>query len=495
MIKLTLSFDFSLSKVVLGVAGMSASICAFQYFTSKKINLKDSLENNSEISDKISKKDNKVTNLFLTKPSTKDKVRRNESVKDEFKTYKAENDVGVLTNKSKSEVTPIVSNKVVKKIPDRKNGYSSNCEKSDSKSSLNCINSIPKSVSSCEKVILKTNLSCKESISKAVLNCKKSLPKLDLNCEGSNSKCDSNKANTNEENSSQSTNQSQEVSLKACSGSTSESVSHKNKEIQDQMEDKSIEGFDKEVILKDCPSNDDLQNVDKKLKKKMKKLVNNLLQEQGFFDETRRLLVEEKNEFEDNLSELNEGTTAAKLYREICNCNNEVRLKKKNQMCNENIKEFFKAVCDLKEKIWKEAATRLKYSTKLSDEKQKDLKEKFDCVQNMLGKCVELIEIILRRVKCMLEYGVIQDTKTDSFFDDYYNLKDENISIQWDLNYMFYRYYETKFKNDGVGSDFETIENKLNKLTQKFEDICENSYKTLVEDEYQKFADRFEDAD
>ena len=60
---------------------------------------------------------------------------------------------------------------------------------------------------------------------------------------------------------------------------------------------------------------------------------------------------------------------------------------------------------------------------------------------------------------------------------------------------MFYRYYEYKFKNNGVGSDFEAIENKLNKLTEKFEDICENSYKTLVEDEYQKFADRFEDAD
>ena len=80
------------------------------------------------INDRELKKYNKLTNLFLTTPSTKDKVRRNESVKDEFKTYKAENDVGVLTNKSKSEVTPIVSNKVVKKIPVRINEYSSNCK-------------------------------------------------------------------------------------------------------------------------------------------------------------------------------------------------------------------------------------------------------------------------------------------------------------------------------------------------------------------------------
>ena len=489
MIKLRFNFDVSLSKVLLGVAGISATICAFQYFTSKKINLKDSLENNSEISDKISKKDNKVTNLFLTKPSTKDKVRRNESVKDEFKTYKAENDVGVLTNKSKSEVTPIVSNKVVKKIPDRKNGYSSNCEKSDSKSSLNCINYIPKSVSSCEKVILKTNLSCKESISKAVLNCKKSLPKLDLNCEGSNSKCDSNKANTNEENSSQSTNQSQEVSLKACSGSTSESVSHKNKEIQDQMEDKSIEGFDKEVILKDCPSNDDLQNVDKKLKKKMKKLVNNLLQEQGFFDETRRLLVEEKNEFEDNLSALNEGTTAVKLYREICNSNNEVRLKKKNQMCNENIKEFFKAVCNLKEKVWKEAATRLKYSIKLSDEKQKDLKEKFDCVQDVLQKCRGLVEIVSKRIKCMLQYLEVDESKAKFFFKDSEHLQIEHEKYQ-NITDSLFDDYEDKFSSDAIGTELYAMNDNFSQLFDKFYFVCENSYKTLVEDEYQKYDEK-----
>ena len=81
----------------------------------------------------------------------------------------------------------------------------------------------------------------------------------------------------------QSTNHGQEVSLRACSGSTSESVSHKNKEIQDQTEDKSIEGYEKEL--------DDLQSFEKKLKKKMKKnleiklvdLGNDLLQEEVFF--------------------------------------------------------------------------------------------------------------------------------------------------------------------------------------------------------------------
>ena len=36
LIKLGLSVDISLSKVILGVAGITATICAFQYFDSKK---------------------------------------------------------------------------------------------------------------------------------------------------------------------------------------------------------------------------------------------------------------------------------------------------------------------------------------------------------------------------------------------------------------------------------------------------------------------------
>ena len=197
-----------------------------------------------------------------------------------------------------------------------------------------------------------------------------------------------------------------------------------------------------------------------------------------------------------NLDQLEKATSAAKMYRKVCNRLNEVRGKETNEKYNERMKEFLKVVCDLKEKFWKEAATRLKYSTtKLSDEKQKDLKEKFDCYKNMLVICGELFEIILRKVKFMLEHIEVDESKTKIFFDDYNRLNNIHEPIQWNINDMFFGYYDNKFKNDGVGSDFEAIENKLNKLTEKFEDICENSYKTLVEDEYQKFVDRFEGAD
>ena len=81
MIKLEFCFEASFSKVILGIAGKSATICEFHYFTSKKINPKGLLENNSVINDKESKKDNKVSNIFLIKSSTKDKVSRNKLVK------------------------------------------------------------------------------------------------------------------------------------------------------------------------------------------------------------------------------------------------------------------------------------------------------------------------------------------------------------------------------------------------------------------------------
>ena len=125
------------------------------------------------------------------------------------------------------------------------------------------------------------------------------------------------------------------------------------------------------------------------------------------------------------------------------------------------MKDFFKVVCDLKEKLWKEAATRLKYcTTKLSDKKQKDLKEKFDCFKNMLVICGELFEIILRKVKFMLEYIEVDESKMEIFFDDYDRLNNIHEPIQWNINDMFFGYYDNKFKNDLVGSDFET--RKLN---------------------------------
>ena len=78
MIKLRLSFEVNLSTIILGVAGISATVCAFQFFTSKnkkpKGCLKYVLQNL-----KGSKKDNKVSNLVSAKPSVEPKLSKNKS--------------------------------------------------------------------------------------------------------------------------------------------------------------------------------------------------------------------------------------------------------------------------------------------------------------------------------------------------------------------------------------------------------------------------------
>ena len=45
MIKLSFRFDVSLSKVILGVAGISATICAFHYFSLENSKIKGSIMN------------------------------------------------------------------------------------------------------------------------------------------------------------------------------------------------------------------------------------------------------------------------------------------------------------------------------------------------------------------------------------------------------------------------------------------------------------------
>ena len=88
MIKLSFRFDVSLSKVILGVAGISATICAFQYFMLKNIERKGSsmsyvLQNKTD-----STKDNKVSNLVSATPIVKPKLNKDISVWDNFKKIK-----------------------------------------------------------------------------------------------------------------------------------------------------------------------------------------------------------------------------------------------------------------------------------------------------------------------------------------------------------------------------------------------------------------------
>ena len=86
MIKLRLSFDVSLSKVILGVAGISASICAFQYFISEKNKLQRSFKTDFVQNIKDLKKDNEKSNIVSATPLVELGIGKDKSDKNDFKT-------------------------------------------------------------------------------------------------------------------------------------------------------------------------------------------------------------------------------------------------------------------------------------------------------------------------------------------------------------------------------------------------------------------------
>ena len=184
MIKLKFRFDVSLSKIILGVAGISATICAFHYFSLENSKIKGSIMNdvkNGEclkkdnkvsslvtskptVDPKLSsnKKDNKLSSLVTAKPKVDPKVSRNESAKKEFSSRKSEIDVGITTNKIGSKGSN-VSKRVFKKLSVCKNKLNLNCKMSASESNPNCKNLMSKTDINFEKTSLKSSSKCKTS--------------------------------------------------------------------------------------------------------------------------------------------------------------------------------------------------------------------------------------------------------------------------------------------------------------------------------------------
>ena len=107
MIKLRLIIEVSLSKVVLGVAGISATICALQYFSSKENKPKGSSKKNVEQNKTDSYKINKVSNLVSAKSTIEPKLSKDKSAKCYFNNRKHENDFIKFSSKSKGLITPI----------------------------------------------------------------------------------------------------------------------------------------------------------------------------------------------------------------------------------------------------------------------------------------------------------------------------------------------------------------------------------------------------
>ena len=84
MIKLRLSIDVSLSKVILGVAGISASICVFRYFISKNSKVKRSSKVDYVQNIKDFLRDNKVLNIMSATHFVEPGIGKNKSDKNYF---------------------------------------------------------------------------------------------------------------------------------------------------------------------------------------------------------------------------------------------------------------------------------------------------------------------------------------------------------------------------------------------------------------------------
>ena len=165
---------------------------------------------------------------------------------------------------------------------------------------------------------------------------------------------------------------------------------------------------------------------------------------------------------------MDKGTPSNDLYKKVSNRQKEIFEKKTNKNYNEYMKYFFTDVNELKEKVWKEAANKLKcLTTKLSNEKHKDLKEKFDCIQNVLKNCGGLVEIVLRRIKCMLEYMPSDKSKTQHFFEHYINLHNKNVNYLMKIDSMFDG-YEIEFNNESISTDLSAMKNSFEGFCYKF---------------------------
>ena len=463
---------------------------------------------------KGSKKNNKVSKLVSTEPTIELKHNRNKSAKDDLKNNKIESGLDNFRNKSESFILP-------RKKLDCKGDNNSDCERHISKSDLNCkgpvsenkpckanINKVSlgrledESLKAVEKTVrIEANTSnddlhtvkekSKENIKKESVNKGTPNPLKDENIKVLGKEASLNGNTRTSNNDLKTVKEKSKVNIKKDS---------ENKGNPNSMKDENIKVLGKEASLNGntSTSNNDLKTVKENSKKNKSKtsenkigdLRNNLLQQQKVVEETFRLIKIEEDKLNENLDQLKKGVSAIFLYNKVFSRQTEIREKKTNQNYNENMRDFFTDIFNLKEKVWKEAGNKPKYSTtKLSNDKQKNLKEKFDCIRNVLKNCGDLAKIVLRFFKFMLEYLEVDESKTKLFFKVQNNLHNLFKNSKEKLHSMF-EDIEKKFSSDAIWSDLYTIEDNFNYLFSKFYCIGKNSYKSLVEDEYVKYAEK-----
>ena len=140
MIKLSFHFDVSFGKVIFGAAGISATICAFQYFTTNKIKLKGPSKNDVVENKSNSKKNNKVSNTVPEKVTVESEFSKNKSAFNDLQNSNNSIVKDKLPLKSKGCINTSI--KVLRKRSDCIGECNSNFKRSVSISDLNYEDSV-----------------------------------------------------------------------------------------------------------------------------------------------------------------------------------------------------------------------------------------------------------------------------------------------------------------------------------------------------------------
>ena len=441
-----------------------------------------------------------MSNFISTKPTVEPKITKNTSAKDELKKTKAEN--YLLAYKSKG-VSPTVSKEVVKNPSVCKSEPKIKCKGLVSKTDPKYERKLPKTESNCENSIIKTFLNCDNSTSKVEPHCEKSILKIDRNCEKSalkiDSKCENSisKIDSNCEKQISKTNSIYENTILKPNSNCKGTISENESEIVNidevspgQLAGKSIkhsrQQVSSEVNSLNGKSQTDVEKNKLETKKqteyKLKILRKDLKQLERLLNQTFELINKEKNELEKNLGLLEKGTSVAKLNNNICYRLDKIRKKLDNQKCNENLKQITMSFCDLKQLVWKVSVNRLRHFAKLSDDKHKTTREMFDCIKTMMNNFGDLVGITLRSIKSMLEYMNIDVSKANKYFKTFKHLEAcEQKCCETLFSYTY-------------SSQYNIVEDIVTKIEDSLKELLNfkrgfESYKTLVGNEYQKYAD------
>ena len=494
-----------MSKVILSVAGISATICAFQYFTAKNNKLKrllksDFLQNKNDLK-KDSKGSNIVNAILLVKPEIdKDKLDKNY-----FKNSLHDNNFNLSTNKSKSDAAPAVSKKVIDKLTV----------------------SYPKFNSNSDKEVSKYDPKSKNNISKIESKFAKSTTKIDSNCEKVILKCDSDNAIATEggldklkdkrvnnicgiiilgnlnglENLNSTSNERQskladkdmkhleKTTDSICKGSKSESDPGKmkiNKESQDQSSDKRVKNHDKNINLEDDTSTSYDKNLEQKSEVDCKKEPNNnkvtqfridLNQQHRLFTDVLKLINDEQKEHENNIDQLETHISVATLYKKILDRQNKILSDLNKLNCNDHLILFIRNVFNLQVKVWKKASNCLRYKSKLSDKRNVNLKEAFDHLKLLLVKIEDVLNFNLKRIKLMLLY--INETDENEKTYTLNLIKNEKTMMSYFNNILQNTFQESLNQSRSLIEDINRTIDSLKNLFYKFKCICYDIFKKL----------------